>query len=454
MSRRGAAWRVPAFLLIPLLLLSAAAVGAGASTERAQLEGKGANLLGPQFRISGSGAVRREIRPQVAWNATDTEYLVVWEDWRGSGWGSARGKDLYGRFVDANGARLGNNFRISRAVDTWDDEAPAVAWNATDNEYLVVWERAADIWAPGRTYEIYGRRIKGDGTFTGPAFQISGLHEQGGPMDPQVAWNSVHDQYLVIWDDGSILGQRVNGDGTLLGTEFLVAGADYQTTDPTRPVLVFNATREEYLAVWEDSRGPAATRGDDIYGRRIAANGTLVAGEFRISGPGATWGDHYPAAVWNGSNDQYLVAWEDQRNYSEWDYCCLDIYGTILEGDGSRTGGDFRVVPTINTLDDASPEVAWNAADNEYLVVYMDWSFDWIHGWDIWGQRFTATGAKSGRNFRIIGPKGSEEADLTDDTAPALAWNSADNQYLVIWVDFRKEDLDFDLEIYGRRVSG
>ncbi|MCU0281743.1 MAG: hypothetical protein MUE66_07990, partial [Acidimicrobiia bacterium] len=73
-------------------------------------DGKAGPAVGSEFRISGSQATALEADAAVAWNSDATEYLVVWEDERNDAVGDS---DIYGRRVDADGSRLGEDFAIS-----------------------------------------------------------------------------------------------------------------------------------------------------------------------------------------------------------------------------------------------------------------------------------------------------------------------------------------------------
>ena len=52
--------------------------------------------VGPDFQVSGPGAVADDGYPAVAWNDNANRYLVVYEDDRG---GHDRQMDIYGQFV-------------------------------------------------------------------------------------------------------------------------------------------------------------------------------------------------------------------------------------------------------------------------------------------------------------------------------------------------------------------
>ena len=59
----------------------------------------------------------------------------------------------------ADGARIGGDFRISGPNATSNDADPAVAWNQTANQYLVVWQDGRNHSTRG--CDIYGRRVTG-----------------------------------------------------------------------------------------------------------------------------------------------------------------------------------------------------------------------------------------------------------------------------------------------------
>jgi hypothetical protein len=232
---------------------------------------EGAEGAPEDFPITGPSAGGPDQVPAVAWNGIANEYLVVWQD--GREW--TRESDIYGQRVSATGSRIGSNFLISEPAATGNDLKPAVAWNATANEYLVVWEDGRN--SATRGYDIYG--------------------------------------------------QRVSATGFLLGSNFRVGGPG-ATSDDWNPAVAWNGTTRQYLVVWEDPRNEAA-RGVDIYGQRVSATGSRVGPDFLVSGPGATSDDSYPAVAWNGTANQYLAAWMDKRNYAT---RYSDVYGQRVPG--------------------------------------------------------------------------------------------------------------------------
>src|SRR5262245_57123837 len=99
----------------------------------------------------------------VAYNPTNNEYLVVWSADDNTGLLVNEELEIYGQRVDAaTGARLGSRIRISNQGPDGSQfskaAAPAVAYNGTANEYLVVWAGSTPTGGEFE-FEIYGQRI-------------------------------------------------------------------------------------------------------------------------------------------------------------------------------------------------------------------------------------------------------------------------------------------------------
>jgi hypothetical protein len=188
------------------------------------------------------------------------------------------------------------------------------------------------------------------------------------------------------------------------------------------------------------------------------------ANDFRISDMGPN-GDTkfaalYPAVAYNGVNNEYLVAWTgDDTTDDEY-----EIYGQRLAAaTGAEVGAnDFRISdmgpegnPGFSGYD---PEVAYNGANNEYLVAW--WGDDDTaplvkNEFEIFGQRLAATGAEVGVNdFRIshMGPDGNTNYGAS---SAAVAYSGASNEYLAVWagVDDFAGLVAGESVIFGQRIA-
>lgn len=351
----------------------------GASEIYGQMVNADGSLLAEEFLIRDPARTRNPQEPAVT--ATSTGYLVVWSNQVET---DAR-RDIYGQRLSAAGALVGSAFRISGPGGSGTETMPAVVWSGTES--LVVWvddrnyeERGAD---------IYGHRVADDGTRPGSDFRISGTNAVQHELEPAVAWNGT--SYLVVWEDDrdyadrgvDVRGRRVTAAGEPQGRDFRVSSTT-ATADDFHPGVASDGTG--YLVVWADWR-LLPGRQTDIYGRLVSAAGRPVGANFRVCGPGATGWDWTPAVDWDGLADQFLVVWQDERNWSDRG---SDIYGRRVAGDGSRVGGDFRISGAAPTWEYA-PAVAWSGA--QHLVVWQDSRAVADHGRDIWGRRADLDGA-------------------------------------------------------------
>lgn len=196
------------------------------------------------------------------------------------------------------------------------------------------------------------------GAWTGPELTIAS--DSVDERAPAIAYNSNHDEYLVVWTDSStgsaseILGQRIFADGGgLAGGDVTVSsGAE----DRDNPKLAHNAVRNQYLVTWD-------VAGSNVSAVRLSATGATVGGEFSIAGwPSVERG---PTVASCRYADQYLVAWESDQDTGGADWA---IYMRFVTGTGEP--GSVRLVD-----DTAAPEreveTVCDAVGYQYLMVWQ-----------------------------------------------------------------------------------
>jgi hypothetical protein len=354
--------------------------------------------IGSDFRISDMGATDGNTAfdastPDVAYNSTNNEYLVVWS-----------GDDDTGSFVDneteifvqrinaSTGAEIGTDTRISDMGTTdgnanFDGSNPAVAYSSTDNAYLVVWEGDDDT-SPlvDNEKEIFGQRIDNTGTETGSNdFRISDMGTNGSSvyqvLGAELAWNSTDNQYLVVWqafdNTGSlaigefeIFGQRIDNSGSEVGdNDFRVS--DMGATDGSAsfgafaPAVTYNSTDNEFLVIWEgdDDTSPLVNGENEIFGQRINNSGVEIGiNDFRISDMGTDGSTSYAAgeglATYSTTTKEYFVVWEGDDNS-----------GTTVDGESEIWGQRWNPV-FISSL--TPPSLDINAARNANVTATLN----------------------------------------------------------------------------------
>ncbi len=328
------------------------------------------------------GAPRQSV-PRFA--SDGTSYLIVFRsEISGESRIEAQRLDSSGNPVDAEPIRVATGTRLTN---------PSAAWNGS--HYLIVWENPSE----GRG-QIYGRRMRADGSFLDavPIPIMGGLY-------PDVA--ALGGTFLVVGADNDTdphfryaYAIRVASDGTVLGPRQRIG----QSFDVWPRVAAFGS---RWLAVWEqnithdnpssrivagfigtdgllqsrfnvsdgaDDTPHLAVAGDtalvvwesnDILGRRIRQDGTLLDTAAGIVISGAPEEQLIPAAAWDGS--LWVVDYVDLRNDPYPAQERGDVFAARVDGSGAVVDpSGFAVADSLRPED--TPTVA--AAGGFWIFAY------------------------------------------------------------------------------------
>lgn len=281
--------------------------------------------------------------------------------------------------------------------------------------------------------------------------QASAVSAERRASSPAVAYNPDDNEYLVVWEsDGltdvkgvsDIYGQRINGaTNERIGINFRISnlsdGDNHHSSNDPR--VVYNRTAREYLVVWHgvglvDSPG----RFFEVYGQRLSRTGTEIGNDFRISqitelgkiNSNVVRGNTQADVAWNSANNEYLVIWKGMGEPEE--FVKMEIYGQRLKANGDLSGKHFRISHTTNqgpNFQANAPAVAYNSKDNQYFVVWTG-GFKKEVQTEVWGKVVPAVGGElSTEDLRI------SEVSSADRRAnlPHVAYNSGNNEYLVVF---------------------
>ncbi len=382
-------------------------------------------IISPEFGVdqpaSGPSPCTRAV-PSVA--AHDSGYLVVWTH----GKGDATTPGLYAARLDPAGNLL-DPYDLLLSGTVGEQTACAVAANA--DVCLAVW--TAPHGTSTTDWDILGARIRSDGTLLSTTpFAI--CNSAGAVRaTPAVAANGTN--FLAVWRDGRNTGiyravVTTNGSVSPLNGASVSSAANDQFT-PAVASLGGN-----YLVVWQDYRQASlASYYSDIYGARVAGDGTLVD----TAGIGIctrTHSQYHPAVAANGTN--YLVVWED------YDLGGNDICGARVSADGAvLDAGAFVIAHATNNQ--ARPALAANGEDS--LVVWQDYRNSPTNNFEarIHGARVHGDGT-------VAEPDGVALCTGSGGQwSPALARHG--NDFFVAWQDFRDNPGTVLAGIRGARVS-
>ncbi len=314
---------------------------------------------------------------------------------------------------------------LSSFVDIWtgdgvDNLMPAVAYNSNHDEYLVVWENDR-----GATRDIYARRVAGDGTVKS-WFTIASDANRWNYL-PDVVYNPVQDEYLIVYtyqvstSDYDIWARRIKWDGSWMSAEF---GIKLDTGKQWEPAVAYNSQNNEYLVVYENYWSSTMR---DIAAQRVAADGTLLS--WRNIASASNTVRRLPDVAYDNARNEYLIAYTSQYTIDG------DIRGKISSANMGTLGNEIGIVDNINDQDG----VALTAAAGEYFAVWNDG--DPTQG-TIYSRRISGTGTLH-PFIPIANHSGMNDVD------PAVAFGPAYG-YLVVW---RHMPSLTEWDVHGRFVE-
>ena len=260
-------------------------------------------------------------------------------------------------------------------------------------------------------------------------------------IQPRIAYNSRHDEYLVVWTNVrgggatlDIYARRVRGDGTVLSNFTITHNANFYNYDPD---VVYNPLQDEYLVVWTYD---SISTDSDIWARRISWNGADLNlpdyAEFQLGRPNDKSGKQMkPAVAYNGAANEYLVVYENYWGNSS------DIDAVrVRAGDGVQVG--WRNIATHTGQFRGSPDVAYHPGSDLYLVAYDFQTSSTATTREIYGKRATW-------NLGELSPEIEICVDGNEKGSVALAVSPED--FLAVWDSYWSGGATSS--IYARRLA-
>lgn len=319
----------------------------------------------------------------------------------------------------------------------YDDADPDVAYDDTNEVYLVCWERhfaATDV-------DVRGARVSADGSLPGGLLTFE-FGQTAVTLNPAVANCTTTNSFLVVYQSApSILGpfdivaRRANASSDSLSNEILVAGGVANQIDPDvgGEILI----DDDVIVVFEQEDG--GIRGAEV--SVPAASNPFVVKSFTLT---TDERDSHPAiATSGGLLGQYAVAWQRLFQDATMDH---DIHGAVIDRNGFVLTGPAAIFSSGGPDEE---DYAIDGTGSDWLLVYESEVTLGSGNNDIHALHLTYA---SGGPLLTSGPPMVIEGNLADDEIdPAVAWTG--ERYLVAWAD-QSTGLDYDVRMVGLDVDG
>src|SRR5262249_41529889 len=129
-----------------------------------------------------------------------------------------------------------------------------------------------------------------------------------------------------------------------------------------------------------------------VIGQRYASSGAPVGGTFQAN---TSTGLEYRAQVSSSATGDFVVVWEGVSGVGG---PGLDIFGQRYSSSGAPAGGEFRV-NTSTTYNQGYPTVAWTSGGS-FVVTWESRDQDGTYK-SVYAQRYSSTGARLGGEVRV-----------------------------------------------------
>jgi len=259
------------------------------------------------MRFTICSATNGQFDPQVAFDSTSNRFLVVWADARYGG----SDYDVRGRLYYSSGYPVGADFPIA-----YETNYQGNPWICTDNDgnFFIVYEDGPDP-ALG-PFSLYAYRYDSNGNRIGSRITIAVGSNTVDYIFPAVSYNPNIERYCVTWNDGDVSvdpSNRDSYDGNIWGKILSKTGTIMKNNYIIEPGTSFIRTNSVpyFDTMFFIAYDGTIVGNQDIYGRLIASNGTVMTSRQELSDGSSLNVDWNDIAV---GAERIFATWEDERD--------------------------------------------------------------------------------------------------------------------------------------------
>jgi hypothetical protein len=345
-------------------------------------------------------------------------FIVVWQDYRNGI------PDIYAQRYNYDGTLIGSNFKVIDGEVAAPLQTPSIAMDDSGN-FVMAWVDYRNGMA-----DIYAQRFDTSCTPLDSSFKVNDDTGAFYQSYPAVAMGG-YGRFVVVWMDSrdgnyyDIYAQIYDYHGNPQDSNLKV-NDDVGTFTHYLPAVAMD-DNANFVITWQDDRNGNY----DIYAQRYNPQGTPSGSNFKVNDDAGTASQNYPVVAKDGSGN-FVIAWTDYRSGP-------DIYAQRYSSNGSPAGSNFKVNDDVGGFAQYYPAVTADHLGN-FVVTWMDIRNG---NYDIYAQRYNASGNPLGANFKV-----NDDAGTLDQRYPAIGVDGVGN-FVITWQDFR----DVISDIYAQRYQ-
>ncbi len=299
------------------------------------------------------------------------KYFVAWEHYDTVANPSVTTMDVKARTVVRNGdlLQLGSVIDVCIASNCQADAN--VQFDTVNNQFCVVWEDARN---GGTNYNVYGRLYDTNGNPVGSEKGIAtATYSQ---CEPLVAFDPIHERYMIVWEEGitpdngpfSIKAGLFDENLNPFGSAITIAtGSD--AIDYNFPCVEFNPQTQRFLVTWNDDDISSGDWWGNLWGKIFDSSGNVVVNTFQIKSGEYTRTDIVPYF-----SSSFFVSYNSKGTSGSG-----LIWGKILSSNGELIGGDIQLSTSASALADWANIAVGN---NNVFVGWEDIRCTYPSPWD------------------------------------------------------------------------
>lgn len=287
------------------------------------------------MRFTICAATNGQFDAQVAYDSQSNRFLVVWADAR-NGYDDY---DIRGRLYNSNGYPVGTDFPIAYEANYQGDP-----WMCSDNQgnfFMVYEDGPSSSLGP---FSLYAYRYDYNGNRIGSRITIAIGSDTVDYIFPAVSYNPQIERFCVTWNDGDVSvdpSNRDSYDGNIWGKVLSKNGAVIKNNYIIEAGTSF--IRSDSVPYFDTmffiSYDGTLVGNQDVYGRMIAENGTIMTSRQELSDGSSQNVDWNDIAV--GASGIFAT-WEDERDV-------VSLYADVFQyvWRSAQSVGSFNI--TCNT---------------------------------------------------------------------------------------------------------
>jgi uncharacterized repeat protein (TIGR01451 family) len=176
-----------------------------------------------------------------------------------------------------------------------------------------------------------------------------------------------------------------------------------------------------------------------------------------IGTPGdANFDANNSAVAFNSDENEYFVVWQADDDTGSLVDGEFEIYGQRVNTlSGALEGSQVRLTETDvdgdADFDALEPAIAYNSATNQFLLVFVANDPSDTDDFDVYGLLVNANGTLVDEDPFKISDMDNEDSTTRGAAKPAVIYNANEGEFFVVWSGAKNTEDEF--EIWGRRIG-